>query len=603
MAEVKVRITAQNETQTGFQAALTNAKKFGAEASRAASVSIPTPAAAQRQAAGSSIPAPQMANDGFTDFKSFYEDASKKAEAAIEANLAKRKAAREAAAQAEKAANADSESSIMSLVGRFAILAGAATLVGKAISAGFERIAAAFQSAAQQSKQFASALQSAGTANSLSGAISGFKTLNEITDQTKATLDELQGKSMGSAVANALQGNPGQLFARSASLVGFPGANDLQDQIQEQRQMAREALIGSLGRQASNGEELLGAGGKTEEIKKIAQSQANAREIEELRQALELRKESNEYIEQAIALKQREQAASAAVTEQIRQRVAQEKQAQARGNAMQAAQEQAMANQVAGMTPEDRLAFNKQGLQDLEGFVGPEVDRQRLEIRGEIAQLEKAITAENERQAAAVIATASRAQAMREANAETAATQGMTDSELLARQQAKLAALDQGAMESGRYSNEDQIEREAILQNILGLEERIKRTREAAQKSLGDAIADREFAGMSPAEQQAQIARDQATLLSDIEGGNITDAEAAQRAMELARRQDSLANGGLQGSAGASSLQRIGLASNEFFDSRSKKDPSTVIEKGNRILEDIKKALNTAEPLVLNPNS
>jgi hypothetical protein len=173
----------------------------------------------------------------------------------------------------------------------------------------------------------------------------------------------------------------------------------------------------------------------------------------------------------------------------------------------------------------------------------------------------------------------------------------------LARQQAKLAALDQSALDSGRYSNEDQIEREAILQNILGLEERIKQTREAAQKSLSDTLEDRQFAGMSPAEQQAQIARDQATLLSDIEGGNLTDAEAAQRAMELARRQDSLANGALQGSAGASSLQRIGFASNEFFEARGKEDPTKALERGNDILQDILKALDSGQPLVLGTSS
>ena len=38
MAEVKVKVTAQNETRTGFQQALSEAKTFGAEATRATTI-------------------------------------------------------------------------------------------------------------------------------------------------------------------------------------------------------------------------------------------------------------------------------------------------------------------------------------------------------------------------------------------------------------------------------------------------------------------------------------------------------------------------------------------------------------------------------------
>ena len=279
MSEVKVRITAQNETQTGFQSVLSDAKKTAGEVKRTFSQATTAPSAMQpQQAAGS--------GGGF-DARAFYDDAINKAEQQIETNLAKRKAAREAAAQAERAANADSESSIMSLVGRFAILAGAAVLVGKAISEGFQRIADAFQAATDQSKQFASALQAAGTATSLEGAIAGFKSLNAITEQTKATLDELQGKTMGEAVKNAIQGRPGQLFSRAASLVGAPGANDLQKQKQRQQTTAREMLTGSLERRATMANELLAAGSDEEAIAKVQREQKNRAEIENLKNALQ----------------------------------------------------------------------------------------------------------------------------------------------------------------------------------------------------------------------------------------------------------------------------------------------------------------------------
>jgi hypothetical protein len=58
-----------------------------------------------------------------------------------------------------------------------------------------------------------------------------------------------------------------------------------------------------------------------------------------------------------------------------------------------------------------------------------------------------------------------------------------------------------------------------------------------------------------------------------------------------------------QGSSGASAFQRVGLATNEFFDTRKAKDPATAIEKGNKLLQQIKEALSKGEPLVLNPSS
>jgi hypothetical protein len=516
MAEVKVRITAQNETQTGFQSALQNAKKFGAEASRAASVSIPTPAAAQRQAGGG---APQAS------FKDIYEDAIQKAEANIEANLAKRKAAREAAANAEKQLNQESASGAMGTLGRFAALATAAVTVGKVISMAFEQVSNAFKNAAETSKQLASAIQQAGSAMSSGGSVAGFKQINALADQLEKTRKETFGNNFGEAFANLLQGRPGQIGARLADLAltpfGMSGSAELGAQAEQARVNAREMLIGSLARQATNAGDLLGTGGDAEAIKRMQREQQNAAEIDQARQALDPTGNNNANAERAIALIKERQAAEAALAEQIKKRAAEERQAEARGNAMEAAQNQAMANQVAGMTPEERLAFNRRGLQDLEGFAGAEVELKRQQILGE----------------------------------------------------------------------------------ILRLEEQIKNTRESAISGLDKQIENREFAGMSQAEQQAKIQADQQALLAGIQSGEISAAEASQRAVELASRQDALANGGFQGSAGASAFQRVGLATNEFFDTRKAKDPATAIEKGNKLLQQIKEALSKGEPLVLNPSS
>jgi hypothetical protein len=55
----------------------------------------------------------------------------------------------------------------------------------------------------------------------------------------------------------------------------------------------------------------------------------------------------------------------------------------------------------------------------------------------------------------------------------------------------------------------------------------------------------------------------------------------------------------MTGSFGASQLQRIGFASNEFFDTRRKEDPTKVME---RMLSEQKRTnqiLGAGEPLVL----
>ena len=122
---------------------------------------------------------------------------------------------------------------------------------------------------------------------------------------------------------------------------------------------------------------------------------------------------------------------------------------------------------------------------------------------------------------------------------------------------------------------------------------------EGAKESLESNIEDREFAGLSPAEQQAKIEADQAALLAGFESGEISPAEAAQQALELQRRQDGLsgAAGGFAGDFGASSLQRIGGASEEFF--RVRPDEKQEQKRGNAILQKILTALEKGEPLVL----
>jgi hypothetical protein len=86
------------------------------------------------------------------------------------------------------------------------------------------------------------------------------------------------------------------------------------------------------------------------------------------------------------------------------------------------------------------------------------------------------------------------------------------------------------------------------------------------------------------------------------QGGSFEQAAnfaATQAALRAQQEQQTEATPGMTGSFGASQLQRIGFASNEFFDTRRKEDPTKVME---RMLSEQKKTnqiLGAGEPLVL----
>jgi len=121
--------------------------------------------------------------------------------------------------------------------------------------------------------------------------------------------------------------------------------------------------------------------------------------------------------------------------------------------------------------------------------------------------------------------------------------------------------------------------------DFQGLRE-FERAQEAARRSLGP-----EF-GPGTADAAAGGFRVDAARFSQ---------QQQEEALRLAQQQ--ISQLGAPGSAGASSLQRIGFASNEFFDTRNKKDPAEAIQAGNKILQDIKRALESGQPLVLSSNS
>lgn len=116
--------------------------------------------------------------------------------------------------------------------------------------------------------------------------------------------------------------------------------------------------------------------------------------------------------------------------------------------------------------------------------------------------------------------------------------------------------------------------------SIEGIRE-FEREQEAARRALGP-----EF-GPGTAEAAAGAFRVDAAMFQQQQ------AEEAAR-LFMAQQQQAF-----QGSFGASALQRIGFASNEFFDTRTKRDPAEATERATAVAREILNILKKGEPLVL----
>jgi hypothetical protein len=100
------------------------------------------------------------------------------------------------------------------------------------------------------------------------------------------------------------------------------------------------------------------------------------------------------------------------------------------------------------------------------------------------------------------------------------------------------------------------------------------------------------------------------TRLGDVVGkelgpGNIEGIKQFEREQMLQNQEAARAaqqQAIMTGSFGASQLQRIGFASNEFFDTRRKEDPAKTMQQVVRELQKVNKNLENGEPIVLRNN-
>jgi hypothetical protein len=445
MAEVKVKITAANQTQTGFQSVLADAKKTATQVQQTFSQASAGPRMPKLKEMASAGPMDIDIGDyGLGPLRELQEEL---------------KRVRQSAQQAfDPAPPQQFGNGIGGVLARFALLIGAAASIGKLLASAFDQASAAVSRAISIQEQFNQALTQAGRATSLSGAISEFRQLSGLAEQTGKTLEQSFGRNFGEAFANVFQGKPGQLLARLGSALAFNApVKEIQANESQQRSIALTQLDASLNSQINNLKDIVATGGDKEAAEVVRIQQERKAQLDFLVTALKAANVSDRDIQTRVA----------------------------KFNEVSALQDQTTANE------------------------------KRLEAEREISK-------ERERQAA-----------VSEREAEREAKRLATEQERLAQRRRDFNASTE--LLQARASGDTQRERDLL-------------ERQDFERGL------------------------EAT-------GSFEDAANFAAASQALRDQKENKEGGMAGSFGASQLQRIGFASNEFFDTRRKEDPSKLMQQ------------------------
>jgi hypothetical protein len=470
MAEVKVKITAANQTQTGFQSVLADAQKTATQVQQTfARAADPGIRMFKPKDLSSGEPIKIDIGDyGLEPLRELQERV---------------RALRESARQSFDTRPAEQfNGSIAGMLGRFALLIGAAATVGKVIASAFDQASAAVKQAIGIQEQFNKALVGAGQSTSISGAIGEFRQLNGLAEQTGKTLEQSFGRNFGEALANAASGRPQQLLGRIGSLLsGNAPIRDIKESEARQRAISLNTLDASLETQINNLRDSAATGGDKEAAEVLRIQQERKAQIQTLIDTLQQAGVSDGEIQKRV------------------QKI----------------------NEASAL--QDEISASDK----------------RLEA-------ERQITAERDKQAAA---------SAREAE-----------------QAAKRAEAEQERTAKARRS---------IDQDIAMADAKLRGDKQAEENLLQQRDFDRAIESGATFEQAASL----------------TNTAALQRQIDAARAAEG--QGRMVGSFGASSLQRIGFASNEFFDTRQKKDPAEATERATAIIREIFNILKKGEPLVL----
>ena len=275
MAEVKVKITAANQTQTGFQSVLADAQKTATQVQQTFARASTAPRMPQVKQPGGGGPIDIDIGDyGLGPLRELQEQLRQ---------------AREASKQAFDPTPTEQYSQgIGGVLGRFALLIGGAATVGKILASTFDAVGSVIREQITLQRQFNEALSQAGNAVNLSGAIAEFRQLNAMVTQMRSSLEESMGQSFGTALANAIGGRPGQLMSRIGSLLTFNSPiKDAEKNIAANQQDALKALQASLDTQINNTQDIVATGGDKELAEIARRQQEKKAAIAELNTLLE----------------------------------------------------------------------------------------------------------------------------------------------------------------------------------------------------------------------------------------------------------------------------------------------------------------------------
>lgn len=542
MAEVKVKVTAQNEVRTGLQQALRETQQFGQQAKRAVGQAVQVDDGlgplreqlAQVRRLREQIRAPitgadlgpQQQDDGTAT-------TSARASSAIRGLAADLANASSPAQVFEAILNRTTTA----LGGLVAATAGFA--IGSIIRRSLDEAAQGLENLIDRGEKLSqSLLNLRAPTTTFDQFASSLSNVREQIDDLKKATEDYKSSFKNQAVDFALQSqNPAQMLG-NAVLPGSGLAMGLFDRFvrgeqgplfdqadtgtQQKLDEARLSIRAALAQQLANEVALTKA--TTEEGRKqLATDQQILKQRQEIQRTLEKAGASPEQIERDLGDFDR-------IKDQTALRTAQDLE---RSLEDQAAKQRAI-NAENRRSLEERLARERQGLADLEQFGGAGVDLQREQTVARIAELEKQISNEKERAAN---------EAQREAEQRETAIKRDTSS---------LAAL--------RRASQSPEERRAALE-----------TEQSALANRAASLAPDDFAGRADVISEAQ------RIASEMAGLSTPAA----------------------GSSGASSLQRVGLASNEFFDTRRAEDPAKETRRAADFARQILQILQKGEPLVL----
>lgn len=487
MAEVKVKITAQNEVQTGLQASLAEVRQFAGQAQKEMQSAF-EPRRIQAERVAPTFGPIDIGDYGMEPLRQMQEELKKLRQGSQEAF------------DPEPAQGFGG--GVAGVVGRFAVLVGVAATVGKVVASAFDAASAGVKQAIGIQEQFNSALQDAGRATSLSGAIAEFKQLNGLAQQTGKTLEDTFGKNLLSSLATVFT-NPKQLLARLGdAATGGSASRTIQANQDQQRRIALQTLDASFESQISDATDIAGTGGNQEQIDALQLQQKRRNELQDLQNSLR---------------------GAGATEEQISSRVG-------KFNELALLQDQIRAN-------EERL------------------------------DTEKEITREKERQQQLASGT-------REGN-------------VIGKQ-----------LGPGSFEGLEELEREresARRDAEQATKDAARKKQKADEFNLNTKLLEARAAGDKAAEESILQGQDMAKGLeatdSFEDAANFAAAAAALREQQGAKGQS--------GSFGASSLQRIGFASNEFFDTRSKDDTAAQIKTVGNVVKEIGQLLKKENVLLM----